>query len=164
MNCQDFAKFVYAEPLRERSSAAMRRLNKHAAQCPTCARRLAEAMEVEQALAALVHVRPPTNMLHNVMKRAAAPKPTAPATGKRFGEAVGWAAGLVGMVSLAAAYLLATPPTGWLERLSLKPMRPIGSPEDILGPLAGDTPLIALLAAAGALLVIVGFAARGRRT
>ncbi len=162
MNCQEFAKLVYAEPLRERSSAAMQRLNDHAARCPSCARRLALAGQVEQSLTELGHVRPPSNMLHNVMKQAAATRPAAPAAGKRLGEAVGWAAGLVGMMSLAGAYLLATPPTGWLDRLSLKPMRPIGSVSNILGPLAGDVPLIALLAAAGALLVIVGFAARGR--
>jgi len=162
MNCQEFAKFVYAEPLRQRSSAAMQRLNDHAARCPSCARRLADAEQIERSLAALVHVRPPTNMLHNVMRQATAAKPAAPPAGRRLGEAVGWAAGLVGMVSLAAAYLLATPPTGWLDRLSLKPIRPIGSLEDILGPLAGDAPLIALLAGAGALLVIVGFAVRGR--
>jgi len=163
MNCQEFARLIYAEPLRQRSSAAMRRLNEHAARCPSCARRLAEAERTEQSLAGLVHVQPPTNMLHNVMKQATARKPAAAPARRCLGEAVGWAAGLVGMMSLAAAYLLATPPASWLERLSLKPMRPIGSPEDILGPLAGDTPLIALLAAAGALLVIVGFAARSSR-
>lgn len=162
MNCQEFAKFVYAEPLRERSSAVMQRLNDHAARCPSCARRLAEATQVERSLTELGHVRPPTNMLYNVMKQATAAKPAAPAARRRLGEAVGWAAGLVGMMSLAAAYLLATPPTSWLERLGLQPMRPIGSPKDILGPLAGDVPLIALLATVGALLVIVGFAARGR--
>ena len=162
MNCQEFAKSVYAEPLRERSSAAMQRLNDHAARCPSCARRLALARQVERSLAELVHVRPPTNMLHNVMRQVTAPKPAAPAAGRRFGDAVGWVAGLVGMISLAGAYLLATPPTSWLERLGLQPIRPIGSVSDILGPLAGDVPLIALLAAAGALLVIVGFAARGR--
>ena len=163
MNCQEFAKFVYAEPLRQRSTAAMQSLNDHAARCPLCARRLADAERVEQSLTGLVHVRPPTNMLHNVMRQATAAKPAAPAAGRRFGEAVGRAAGLVGMVSLAAAYLLATPPTSWLERLGLRWVEPVGPPEDILGPLAGDVTLIALLAAAGALLVIVGFAARGRR-
>ena len=162
MNCQEFAKSVYAEPLRERSSAAMQRLNDHAARCPSCARRLAEARQIDQSLAALVHVRPPTNMLHNVMRQATAAKPPAPAAGKRFGEAVGWAAGLVGMMSLAGAYLLATPPTSWLERLSFRWARPIGSVNEILGPLASDVTLVALLATAGALLVIVGFAARGR--
>ena len=162
MNCQEFARLIYAEPLRQRSSAAMQRLNEHAAQCPTCARRLADATQVEQRLAELAHIRPPTNMLHNVMKQATAPKTAAP-TGRYFGEALGWAAGLVGMMSLAAAYLLATPTTSWLQRLGLRWLRPIGSPEDILGPLAGNAPLITLLAAAGALLVIASIAARGRR-
>ncbi|HUW84813.1 MAG TPA: hypothetical protein VMZ31_18680 [Phycisphaerae bacterium] len=162
MNCQEFAKFVYAEPLRERSSAAMQRLNDHAARCPSCARRLAAASHVEQSLAGLGHVRPPTNMLHNVMTQANAAKSAAPAAGKRFGDAVGWAAGLVGMMSLAGAYLLATPPTSWLERLSFRWTRPIGSVNEILGPLASDVTLVALLATVGALLVIAGFAARSR--
>lgn len=120
MNCQQFRKAIYVEPLQERSRTAMRRLNDHAAQCPSCARHLAETTELERKLAALPHVPPPTNMMHNVMRRAVAAKPAPPPAANRFSAAGHWAAGLVGAMSLAGAYLLATPPTGWLERLSLR--------------------------------------------
>lgn len=162
MNCEQFKKAIYVKPLRERTPTTMRRLNDHAAQCPSCARRLADAAQLERKFAALPHVPPPTNMIHNVMRRAVAAKPAPSPAANRFSAAACWAAGLVGAMSLAIAYLLATSPTGWLERLSLRWVRPFGATREILGPLAAGPTGIALLATAGALLVILGFAARGR--
>jgi hypothetical protein len=114
MTCAEIAAVIEATLIRQRDPRWMREAQRHATQCPSCAR-LMKLHRAEELLTGLPAVAPSGGLLDTVMKRIAEPA-SFPRDSRRGSSLaiVRSALMLVGAVILAAANLVPTAGSNWV--------------------------------------------------
>ena len=161
MNCREFLHFLQAVPLRLRNEGELSVSREHAATCPACSGRLAEAESLEQTLGSLPAIAPTGRLVADVMERVhmeapqrSAVRQAAPGlVGAGKLEKLGWAAAIGGNLALLGVYLYSLNTSAWLTRV-LSPAVALRT-ERISWVLDSGSGL--LIVGVGAILLAIGF-------